>query len=203
MTEIFDKMAVNTFFVYKGDVYRKRGPWWGENVITGHGVYGIPNDAVVTPLYNCPVRTGRKAERILYVNEDGLLHRTTGPAVIWGYGHQEWHQYGKLHRTDGPAVERDDGYSAWYHYDNLHRTDGPAIKHSSGRQEWYQHGELHREGGPAVIWSNGSQEWFLHGKRHRVNGPACIWPASEKHYYINDNMIDDPLTMLLLDNAQL
>jgi len=37
---------------------------------------------------------------------DGKLHRTDGPAVIYG-GHNglmEWWQHGKLHREDGPAV---------------------------------------------------------------------------------------------------
>jgi len=46
--------------------------------------------------------------------QNGKLHRTDGPAVVYADGDKFWHQNGKLHRTDGPAVECSDGYVEYW-----------------------------------------------------------------------------------------
>lgn len=66
--------------------------------------------------------------KIIFYLENGKLHRTNGPAII--YKNNDifsdcigWHNNGKLHRTDGPAIIR---YSCsankdynWYLYGKL------------------------------------------------------------------------------------
>ncbi len=51
---------------------------------------------------------------IEYQNEQGLIHRTDGPAIEWNDGSKEWRINGKRHREDGPTIERNDGYKSWY-----------------------------------------------------------------------------------------
>lgn len=41
-------------------------------------------------------------DRVRYVREDDILHRTNGPAVIWNAGQASWFLYGKRHRYYGP-----------------------------------------------------------------------------------------------------
>ena len=50
----------------------------------------------------------------IYRNQQGLLHRIHGPAVIYSDGTKEWYQQGRLHREDGPAVELINGTIEWY-----------------------------------------------------------------------------------------
>ena len=53
-------------------------------------------------------------------------------------GNTFWrNEQGLLHRTDGPAYETARGYKAWYVNDKLHRTDGPAIELADGSKSWY------------------------------------------------------------------
>ena len=47
-------------------------------------------------------------------NDQGLLHRTDGPAVEWSNGSKYWWVNDKLHRIDGPAVERASGSKYWW-----------------------------------------------------------------------------------------
>jgi len=79
-------------------------------------------------------------------------------------GTVEWYQNGKLHRTDGPAIIYSDGYQEWYLNGKQHREDGPAVVYSNGYQEWYQDDKLHRTDGPAVIDSDGTKQYYLNGK---------------------------------------
>lgn len=51
---------------------------------------------------------------ICYYNQQGLLHRVHGPAVIWECGDALWAQNGQRHREDGPAYEGSDGTRYWY-----------------------------------------------------------------------------------------
>ena len=67
-----------------------------------------------------------------WFDEDGLLHRINGPAVLYANGDELWYYRDLLDRLDGPAVTL---------YD-----DAGKIQ----RQEWRQDGDLHREDGPAV-----------------------------------------------------
>ena len=101
---------------------------------------------------------------IQYFNEEGLLHRDDGPAVINPNGDKSWWENGKLHRTDGPAVEWSTGEKWWYLHGKIHRTDGPAFEWANGDKSWFQNGERHRDDGPAVILSDGTKLYFLDGK---------------------------------------
>ena len=57
------------------------------------------------------------------------------------YGTQRWYQNGQLHRTDGPAVIYPDGTQEWWINGQCHREDGPALIYSNGIQEWYINGK--------------------------------------------------------------
>ena len=78
-------------------------------------------------------------------NENDVLHREDGPALLYDQGDQEWYFNGKLHRNDGPAVyDSRYQYKAWYQHGIRHREDGPAIerlRHHLDKQLWYYHGE--------------------------------------------------------------
>lgn len=52
-------------------------------------------------------------------------------------GTKIWYQNGLKHRTDGPAIEYMDGTKYWYQNGEFHRLDGPAIKFANGIKRWY------------------------------------------------------------------
>ncbi len=64
------------------------------------------------------------------------------------YGNKFWYQDGMLHRTDGPAVEDINGNKCWYQDGKRHREDGPAVEypptenHSNGYKEWWHQGDI-------------------------------------------------------------
>lgn len=102
-------------------------------------------------------------------NIKGMLHNTSGPAVISPDGSEEWFLDGIRHRGDG----------------------GPAVKRWNGDRKgfayfWYMHSQLHRIGGPAIIedmWhGESSREWFENNKRHRIEVDewGAVLPAVEK-----------------------
>ncbi len=41
---------------------------------------------------------------ILFINENNLYHRVSGPAVIYVNGSRYWYKNHKSHRDDGPAI---------------------------------------------------------------------------------------------------
>ena len=49
----------------------------------------------------------------IWRNEQSLLHREDGPAVIWPDGYEEWYINGKRHRLDGPAIVGSNTTSYW------------------------------------------------------------------------------------------
>ena len=106
-------------------------------------------------------------------------------------GYQTWYQNGKLHRTDGPAIIYSDGTKYWYLNGKYHRTDGPAAIYPDGSEHWYQNGKYHRTDGPAAICLDGSQAWWLNGELHREDGPAIIYSDGTKHYYLNDELLTE------------
>ncbi len=57
---------------------------------------------------------------IEYSNEQGLLHRTDGPAREFANGDKFWYINGIRHREDGPAVEMYSSYKAWYLNDKIY-----------------------------------------------------------------------------------
>lgn len=80
-------------------------------------------------------------------------------------GTQHWYQNGELHKTDGPAVVYTDGTQLWFLNGERHRTDGPAEIYADGTQRWFLHGEAHRTDGPAIIADYGYL-WFLNGEHY-------------------------------------
>ena len=104
-----------------------------------------------------------------YYNSAGRLHRTDGPAIVWGVvAGGEWDINGVLHREDGPAIEWAAG-SEWYINGLLHREDGPAAVYSDGN-EWWLNGVRHRIDGPAVMRHDGTCRWFLDGFEYTERG---------------------------------
>ena len=72
--------------------------------------------------------------KIKYLNKDGKLHRSDGPARIWADGSKEWYINGKLHRTDGPARIWANGIKEWW-INNTYYGDGDKPP-----QEWLDAG---------------------------------------------------------------
>ncbi len=58
-----------------------------------------------------------------YYNEQGLLHRTDGPAREYVDGSKEWYINGIRHREDGPAIEWINFCKSWYLYGNYYSED--------------------------------------------------------------------------------
>ena len=73
---------------------------------------------------------------VIYKNQNGVIHRTDGPATVYPDGTMYWYQDGKLHRDDGPAEVYPNGTMYWYQNDKLHRLDGPAEVHPNGTTEY-------------------------------------------------------------------
>lgn len=49
-------------------------------------------------------------DRVRYLTDDRVLHRTNGPAVLWHNGYWYWALHNIQHRYYGPAT----GYGTWY-----------------------------------------------------------------------------------------
>jgi hypothetical protein len=82
-------------------------------------------------------------------------------------GNKRWYnENGMLHRTDGPAVEFADGSKWWCVNGMIHRIDGPAIEDAIGYKEWWVDGKLHRIDGPAVEFADGSKWWWINGTQY-------------------------------------
>ncbi|XKH58453.1 hypothetical protein LG293_17685 (plasmid) [Citricoccus nitrophenolicus] len=123
-------------------------PAWTQDGITPH-----PTGGYVT------VDRGRYGEA--YLNRDGELHRTDGPAeddTIEGRRFQKWRIHGTPIRPGGgPSTQQihlATGKVLTEHWTDdqgrLHREDGPAYQESDGYQAWYRNGEQTHER-PAVI----------------------------------------------------
>lgn len=134
-----------------------------------------------------------------WLNEDGVFHRSAGPArifttgscywykagklhrsgraaIMYGYGsgnNEQWMQKGVLHRDDGPAVIFDDKLK-WYRRGKLHRDHGPSSISDDGTCVWSHVGADHRSNGPAIVYGNGGYCWYKNGVLHRTNGPARV-----------------------------
>ena len=117
-------------------------------------------------------------------NEDGQLHRATGPAIECTNGHKVWYWKGLIHREDGPALQYEDGTKEWFLGDLRHRTDGPAIEYSNGDRMWYSGGLIHREDGPAIELTKGDRLWYQNGDLHREDGPAIIKADGTEEWWV-------------------
>ena len=60
---------------------------------------------------------------------------------VYNNGDKFWYQNGLLHRTDGPAIEYPNGYKYWYQSGERHRIDGPAVELANGDKAWYLEGK--------------------------------------------------------------
>lgn len=66
-----------------------------------------------------------------------IRHRDQAPAITDETGQmQMWYQNGLRHRTDGPAVITLCGNWAYYTNDQLHRINGPALVADGIAQYW-------------------------------------------------------------------
>ena len=59
--------------------------------------------------------------------------------------HYYYNEEGLLHKTDGPAVDSESGYAAYYINGMLHNENGPAIIYADGNTKYYTYGNRHWE----------------------------------------------------------
>ena len=123
-----------------------------------------------------------------YYDEDGLLHRDDGPAVINSETKTVlWFKHGLLHRDNGPAKISIAPYTAgsekWFQNGVLHRDGAPAIEQSDGTKKWFSHGKIHRLDGPAIEYADGGKEYWIDGSPHREDGPAVDKPNLQMWIY--------------------
>lgn len=52
-----------------------------------------------------------------YYNDDDVIHREDGPAIITLSGRVVWCHTERWHREDGPAWDLSNGYKRWYNKD--------------------------------------------------------------------------------------
>ena len=76
-----------------------------------------------------------------------------------------WHQDGMRHRTDGPAIIHSSGWMRWYEHGEIHRLGYPAVIWQNGQQEWYKNGKRHRTDGPAVLFTDGEGEYWVNDQK--------------------------------------
>lgn len=145
----------------------------------------------------------------VYRNEQGLIHRDDGPAIIGRSSTSEhslaeaWYRDGFPHRDMEPALIIKDLFAgkeeliqSWYQNGVQHREHGPSVIHtqmaSSGpvvhKEKWFLHGLQHRLGGPAEVHIDTDtgviyhEFWYQHGRSHRDDGPADISRDLETGY---------------------
>ncbi len=173
-----------------------------------------PGDDVFSILPNALETTTKKESHFIiegddtkvevWRDDDGLLHRDSGPAVIYPDGEKEWYILGKRTRVEKPdgtvteslnfshdqgprydKVTEPDGTVMWFKDNDLHRTDGPAQEELDGTTQWWQNGKLHREDGPAWEKPNGNRMWLQNGDLHRIDGPAIEGPGRFMQWWLH------------------
>jgi hypothetical protein len=96
---------------------------------------------MIKPLFMKSIKK-EHPNKIVYQNEQGLLHRTDGPAIEWNDGTKEWYINGQRHRTDRPAIEWSIGTRSWWINGKFHRVDGHKSWFINGmkytEQEWQE-----------------------------------------------------------------
>jgi hypothetical protein len=110
----------------------------------------------------------------LHLNEDGVLHRLDGPAVVFTDGSEKWYKNGELHRDDGPAWSSPNGTKEWFKEGNRHRIGGPALICPKEFSAWYENNVLHRIDGPAYMFSNGQKAWWIKGTHLTAGSPQDL-----------------------------
>jgi len=133
-------------------------------------------------------RKNNQIARDEYFDEQGQLHRESGPARVSYFGcsgspaHVDYFWHGLPHRIDGPAQQ------CWWSNGVL------------DEEAWYVDGMRHREGNkPALIRMDMSgkyaecEEYYIKGRLHRSDGPAaierdCRCNISNKRYEIIESV---------------
>ncbi len=90
------------------------------------------------------------AQNGVYIDEDGnafytcngVIHKESGPAIMWADGTMSWRRNGRPFRSDGGPT-----------------TDGPSVRKWCGTN-----GVLSRVGGPALETITGYCEYWLNGE---------------------------------------
>ena len=82
--------------------------------------------------------------------EDGKLHNSSGPAIVYASGDKFYYQRGQLHRDNGPAIDSD------------------------GCRYWYINGQRSRRDGPAVILPGGYKEFWIDGVKYTKSAFKAI-----------------------------
>lgn len=136
-------------------------------------IYGNPISAEAALKYKFDTR------EIIFKDENGLLHRDSGPAYMKferdGSVEKIFYTHGIVHNDYGPGKLCMDGGFEYRINGKLHRTDGPAVWNPSVKiMEFYQDGVLHNDSGPAVIRDIGMKgvkeiEFWKNGKRDNPN----------------------------------
>jgi hypothetical protein len=73
--------------------------------------------------------------RMVWKNEDGLLHRLDGPAVVWDNGTTEWYVHGVKHRDVYPADIRGATFEWWKH-GRMWRENGLPVSITEQKRGW-------------------------------------------------------------------
>ena len=94
-----------------------------------------------------------------------------------------WHQDGMRHRTDGPAIIHSSGWMRWYEHGETHRLGYPAVIWQNGDREWWYKGMRHRTDGPAVMYHNGTVEYWINHKE--VSEYEIMFTSNNHDYIIN------------------
>lgn len=95
---------------------------------------------------------------------------------------------GKLHRTDGPARVYPDPSTYWL----ITGKNPKKTRYPCGQQEWHRHGMLHREGNlPAITNPKGTEIYAVDGQWHRTNGPALIEPSGYRGFFLHGNFLTE------------
>lgn len=130
---------------------------------------------------------------IRYYNNQKLLHRDDGPALIIPDQREEYYLNGILHRVDGPALIIFGEKQEYYINGILHREDGPAVVYDDGGKTFYLNGKLESfDGNPGHVAYNGNKFWYREGNLHRSGGlPAIIRVDSkfEKEFWVDGKRI--------------
>lgn len=110
----------------------------------------------------------------IWLDDQGRLHRESGPAIIYPGGNVGYYLHGRLvSKNELPNID-ERGTRRWVNLEGKpHRPlDLPAVISIDGSMYWYKDGLRHRANGPAVVLSNGTKMWFVCDNKHRIGGPA-------------------------------
>lgn len=88
--------------------------------------------------YAVPRQWNPKFKKLIcYKNNEGQLHKVSGPAYINDlYDEEAWYFNGELHR-DGNWAYRHKGNFVWFKHGKLHNLEGPAVVEMAGPLQYW------------------------------------------------------------------